>query len=91
MLRYRAVYRLQRGSFFAEVHDFPEATSFGATLAEARAHLLSALRYAAERRLRHGEQLPIPDANHSPGDVYLVELLTLLPRGDNTLGVEVAF
>jgi hypothetical protein len=91
MLRYKAAYRMQFGSFFAEVLDFPEATGFGATLAEARNYLFSSLRYAAERRLKRGEMLPIPVPDHSPGDAYLVETVTLLPTGDNSVTVEVTF
>jgi predicted RNase H-like HicB family nuclease len=89
MLHYKAAYRLQMGSFFAEVLDFPEASAFGATVDEARNHLLSALRYAAQRRLRHGELLPIPGPASGAADAYLVETVTLLPRGDDTVAVEV--
>ena len=91
MLRYKAAYRLQLGSFFAEVLDFPEANAFGASLSEARNYLFSALRYAAERRLKQGQLLPIPTEAPAPGDAYLVEVLTLLPRGDDTVTVEPAF
>jgi predicted RNase H-like HicB family nuclease len=77
------------GFFFAEVLDFPDTSALGATLPDARANLLSALRYAAERRLKRGELLPIPDPGRAAGDAYLVETLTLLPRGDDTVGVEV--
>jgi predicted RNase H-like HicB family nuclease len=89
MLSYKAVYRYQMGAFFAEVLDFPGASALGPTLAEARANLLSALRYAAQRRLARGQLLPIPALAHSAGDVYLTETLTLLPGGDNTVAVEV--
>jgi predicted RNase H-like HicB family nuclease len=89
MLTYQAVYRFNMGAFFAEVPDFPGASALGATLPEARANLLSALRYAAERRLKRGEHLPIPDPGRAPGDAYLVETLTLLPHGDDTVAVQV--
>jgi predicted RNase H-like HicB family nuclease len=89
MLRYRAAYRMQWGAFYAEVPDFPEASAFGPSLAEARANLQSALRYAAERRLKRGEMLPLPDPERPLADAYLVE--PVLPRGDNTVAVESGF
>jgi predicted RNase H-like HicB family nuclease len=82
MLTYRVAYRLQLGCFFAEVFDFPEATAFGTTVAEARANLLSALRYAAEQRLKRGQLLPVPDPRRVAGDAYLLESVTVLPADE---------
>jgi predicted RNase H-like HicB family nuclease len=70
------------GAFFAEVLDFPEVTAFGPTLSDARANLCQALRYAAERRLRRGEVLPLPDPNAPAADAYGVEFLAVVPTGD---------
>jgi predicted RNase H-like HicB family nuclease len=71
MLNYKVFYRKQMGSFQAEVPDFPGATAFGMTVAEARDNVLSALRYAAERRIRRGELLPMPDPARTAADAYL--------------------
>ena len=76
------------GAFFAEVLDFPEATAFGSTVTEARHNLVSALRYAAELRLRRGELLPLPDPTHSAPDAYSQEVLTLLPDDDNRVTIQ---
>src|SRR5215831_15911104 len=88
MLSYRAAYRLRLGTFFAEVPGFPEANAFGVTLAEARANLIYALRFAAETRLRRGDVLPIPSAS-PPGDAYMTETLTLLPQAGNRIEVQI--
>src|SRR4051812_26673668 len=61
MISYQVVYRLRAGAFFAEVPDFPEASALGGSLSEARQAVTSALKSAAERRLRRGEMLPTPD------------------------------
>jgi predicted RNase H-like HicB family nuclease len=80
MLTYRAAYRMQMGAVVSEVLDFPGATAFGATLAEARANLVSALRYAAESMLRRGELLPMPNTHAGAVDAYLVEPILLVPE-----------
>jgi predicted RNase H-like HicB family nuclease len=87
MLSYQAVYRLHLGAFLAEVVDFPDVSAFGATLSDARNNLVNSLRYAAERRLRRGGFLPIPDHPHESGDAYLIETLTLLPTSDDRVAV----
>ena len=87
MLTYRAAYRRRMGSFIAEVVDFPEASAFGATLADARDALTCALRYAAERRLRRGEPLPMPDPACAANDAYLVEDVSVWPEGDDRVRV----
>jgi predicted RNase H-like HicB family nuclease len=78
---------MQMGTFVAEVLDFPGATAFGATVAEARANLVSALHYAAESRLRHGELLPMPDDHVGAVDAYLVEPVVVVPEDDNRVAV----
>ena len=86
MLSYTVSYRMQMGAFTAKVIDFPEAEALGATLAEARGNVLVSLRYAAERRLRRGELLPIP-GHSGDAEAYLLESVRLWPRGGD--GVEV--
>ncbi len=88
MLNYRVAYRLHLGAFFAEVLDFPEATAFGTTISDARHNLVSALRYAAEMRLRRGELLPLPDPAPTAPDAYTIEVVTLLPSDDNRVTVQ---
>lgn len=87
MLSYKIAYRMQMGTFSALVLDFPEASAFGATLADARNNLLFALRYAAERKLRRGELLPVPDPLRSDPDAYLVENVTVLPESEDRVQV----
>jgi predicted RNase H-like HicB family nuclease len=89
MLNYQAVYRLETGTFFVVVQDFPDAVAFASTLSEARARLLATLRFAAERALRAGEMLPLPSRDVPVADAYLVESIRVLPRGDNQVSVEV--
>jgi predicted RNase H-like HicB family nuclease len=88
MLSYKAAYRMHLGAFTALVLDFPEATAFGATLAEARNNLQLALRYAAERKLRRGEMLPMPDPDAGDGEAYLVETLTVWPQSTDRVNVQ---
>jgi predicted RNase H-like HicB family nuclease len=88
MLNYKVAYHLRMGAFFAEVLDFPEATAFGPTVPEVREGVLHALRYAAQRRLRRGELLPMPDASRSAPDAYLVEVVNLLPSPDEGVWVQ---
>jgi predicted RNase H-like HicB family nuclease len=88
MFSYRAAYRLQLGTFFAEVSGFPEASAIGATLSEARTNLIFALRFPAETRLRRGDLLPLPAARE-PGDAYMTETLTLLPQAGDRIDVQV--
>ncbi len=82
MFRYKVAYRLQMGAFFAEVLDFPEVTAIGPTLADARANLCEAIRYAAEGRLRRGDLLPLPDPDAPAADAYGVEFVGVVPTGD---------
>jgi predicted RNase H-like HicB family nuclease len=89
VLNYRVAYRLQMGAFFAEVLDFPEATAIGATVTDARHNLVSALRYAAENRLRRGEFLPMPDPTRTAPDAYTLEMVTLIPSEGNRVAVQV--
>lgn len=89
MLTYRVIFRQQLGAFVVDVADFPEASSFGATLMDARNNLLNSLRFAAETRLRRGELLPIPDATRPIHDAYAVEEVILLPEGEHRVGVRV--
>jgi predicted RNase H-like HicB family nuclease len=88
MLNYKIAYHLRMGSFFAEVLDFPEVTAFGPTVAAAREAVLYALRYAAQRLLRRGELLPVPDAGRAAPDAYLVEVVSLLPSPDEGVWVQ---
>ncbi len=87
MLNYKIAYYLRLGVFFAEVLDFPEVTAFGPTVAAARDGVLCALRYAAQRRLRRGELLPVPDDGRTAADAYLVEVVSLLPSPDEGVWV----
>jgi predicted RNase H-like HicB family nuclease len=89
MISYKAAYRLQMGTFFAEVPDFPDTSAFGPSLAEARSNLVTALRIAAERRLRRGEFLPIPDPDRAVADAYLVETVTVVPTSADQVMVHV--
>ena len=89
MLNYKIVYRLRMGAFFAEVLDFPEATAFGPTVATARDGVLCALRYAAQRRLKRGDLLPVPDEGRTAADAYLVEVVSLLPSPDEGVWAQV--
>jgi predicted RNase H-like HicB family nuclease len=79
--------RREAGLFFAEAPDFPEATAFGASMAEARDHVFSALRWAAEARLRRGDVLPLPDSGRVAADAYAVETVVLLPEGEAGVAV----
>lgn len=88
MLSYQAVYRMQMGAFTACVPDFPDARALGATVADARHNLIVALRYAAERRLRHGELLPIPQTSFGDPEAYLVETLSVWPQGGDRVLVQ---
>ena len=90
MLNYRVAYRMRMGAFFAEVLDFPEASAFGTTVSEARRNLASALRYAAEKRLRRGELLPLPDPSCGAADAYTLESVMVLPCEDNRITVQFA-
>ena len=89
MLNYKIAYHLRLGAFFAEVLDFPEVTAFGPTVAEARQGVLHALRYAAQRRLRRGELLPVPDEGRTAADAYLIEVVSLLPSPDEGVWAQV--
>jgi predicted RNase H-like HicB family nuclease len=82
VFRYKVAYRLQMGAFFAEVLDFPEVTAFGPTMGDARANLCQAMRYAAERLLRRGELLPLPNPDAPAPDAYGVEFVGVVPTGD---------
>jgi hypothetical protein len=89
VLNYKIAYHLRLGAFFAEVLDFPEATAFGPTVAAARDGVLCALRYAAQRRLKRGELLPVPDGGRTVADAYLVEVVSLLPSPDEGVWAQV--
>jgi predicted RNase H-like HicB family nuclease len=82
MFQYKVAYRLQMGAFFAEALDFPDVTGLGPTLADARTNLCQALRYAAEKRLRRGEVLPLPDPDAPAPDAYGVEFVDVMPTGE---------
>ena len=88
VFRYKVAFRLQMGAFFAEVLDFPEVTAIGPTLADARANVCQALRYAAERCLRRGEVLPLPNPDLSAADAYGVEFVGVLPTGETEVLVQ---
>jgi predicted RNase H-like HicB family nuclease len=88
MFAYKVAYRLRMGTFFAEVLDFPDVTAFGPSVAVARAGILSALRYNAERRLSRGEYLPLPEPGRMAPDAYAVELVTVLPYDNNRVEVQ---
>jgi hypothetical protein len=90
MLMYQVAYRMQLGMFFAEVFDFPEATALGPSLPAARANLFSALRYAAESRLKRGELLPTPGPQSGDIDAYLVERVVVLPGASEGVLVQSA-
>ena len=88
MLSYTVSYRMQMGAFTARVIDFPEADALGATLEQARNNVLESLRYAAERRLRRGELLPIPGRTNGDAEAYLVEEVSLWPQGGDRVQVQ---
>jgi predicted RNase H-like HicB family nuclease len=79
---------MQMGAFFAEALDFPHVTAFGPTMADARANLCLAMRYAAEKLLRRGEVLPLPDPNATAADAYGVEVVGVVPTGDEQVLVQ---
>jgi hypothetical protein len=85
---YQVTFRMEMGAFVAETSEFPEATAFGPTLSAARDNFVAALSYAAHRRLRRGEPMPLP-APRPTGNAYLVENVTLLPLGDDRVEVRV--
>jgi hypothetical protein len=89
MLTYKASYRMHMGAFSALVLDFPEASAFGPTLSEARHNLLLALRYAAERKLRRGDLLPMPDPHAGDAEAYLIEPVTVWPTAADRVNVQV--
>jgi predicted RNase H-like HicB family nuclease len=88
VFQYKVAYRMQMGAFFAEVLDFPEVTAFGPTMAEARANLCQSIRYAAERLLRRGEVLPLPNPDAAAADAYGVEFVGVVPTGDTQVWVQ---
>jgi predicted RNase H-like HicB family nuclease len=87
MLTYKVAYRLRMGAFFAEVLDFPEVTAFGPTVADVRSAIVGALRYNAERHLRRGELLPLPQPGRMAPDAYQVESFRVLPYADNRVEI----
>jgi predicted RNase H-like HicB family nuclease len=88
MFGYQVTYRMQRGAFFAEVSEFPDASAFGATLSDARNNLVTALNYAAQRKLRRGEPMPLPSP-HPAADAYLIESVVLVPISEERVEVRV--
>jgi hypothetical protein len=90
MYTYKVVYQLRMGAIFVEVLDFPEVTAFGPNLEVARAGILGALRYNAERRLRRGEPLPPAQLGRTAPDAYIVETVTVIPYGDNRAEVQLS-
>jgi hypothetical protein len=88
MYTYKVAYQLRMGTIFAEVLDFPEATAFGPSLEVARAGILGALRYNAERRLRRGESLPPAQPGRTAPDAYVVEQVTVTPYGQDRVDVQ---
>jgi predicted RNase H-like HicB family nuclease len=88
VFHYKVAYRLQMGAFFAEVLDFPEVTAIGPTLADARANLCQVLRYAAQRLLRRGELLPLPNPDAQAADAYGVEFVGVMPTDDEQVWVQ---
>jgi predicted RNase H-like HicB family nuclease len=89
MIRYQAAYRLQMGTFFAEVPDFLDVSAIGQSLAQTRNQLVTALRIAAEGKLRRGELLPLPNPNRTQPEAYLVETLTVLPVSADQVTIQV--
>ena len=90
MLTYMAMYKSLDTGVHAEVLDFPDVTAFGPTMADARINILSSLRYAAERRLREGQVMPLPQPDRMAPDAYSVEVLTVLPYDDSRVEVQTA-
>jgi predicted RNase H-like HicB family nuclease len=88
MFHYKVAYRMQMGAFFAEVLDFPEVTAFGPTMADARANLCESMRFAAQRLLRRGEVLPLPNPDAPAADAYGVEFIGVVPTGDAQVWVQ---
>ena len=82
MFHYKIAYRMLMGTFFAEALDFPDVTALGPTMADARANLCLALRYAAEKLLRRGDVLPLPNPDATAADAYCVEFVGVVPTGD---------
>jgi hypothetical protein len=89
MIDYTVAYRLEMGTFFAQALGFPEVSAIATSLSEARINLLSALRQAAERKLRRGEFLPQPEPPTGMGDAYLIERVRVAPDGEHSVGVAV--
>jgi predicted RNase H-like HicB family nuclease len=72
------MYKVLDEGVHGEVLDFPGVITFGATLAEARRSLASALVDMAETNLHHGEPLPRPDPSLSDSEADLEEPIHLL-------------
>ena len=89
MFDYQVTYRMQMGAFFAEVSEFPDVSAYGPTLSDARSNLIASLSYAANRKLRRGEPMPLPEPRPT-ADAYFVESVVLLPVGDDRVEVRVA-
>jgi predicted RNase H-like HicB family nuclease len=88
MFEYKIAYWLRQGTVYAEVLEFPEATAFGATVSDARAAVIDALRCAPERRLRCSEILPSSQPGRSPAGPDFVEAILVLPYADNRVEVQ---
>ena len=78
MLTYKAMYKYLDHGVHAEVLDYPGVITWGATLAETRRLLISALEDMAEISLLQGEPLPQPDPTSTNPDADLEEPIHLL-------------
>jgi predicted RNase H-like HicB family nuclease len=82
MLTYKVVYRLRDGMILVDVPGFPGVTAFGKGMHDARSNIASALKYAAELKMKRGEVLPICETEEVIGDSYMVETASILPQGE---------
>ena len=78
MLTYKAMYKYLDQGVHAEVLDYPGVITWGATLAEARRLLISALEDMAEISLLQGEPLPQPNPMSTNPNADLEEPIHLL-------------
>lgn len=78
MLTYRSSYKTVDGITLGAVLDFPGTIAYGASLAEARQALASALTDMAETNLLKGEPLPIPDPSMTDEEAEIEEPIHLM-------------
>ncbi len=87
MLTYKAMYKYLNEGVHGEVLDFPGVITCGATLAETRCLLNSALVDMAETTVLLGEALPQPDPTVTDPDSDLEEPVHLLLQAATRVAV----